>query len=378
MNQRLFNRSIEIILENQSRWGSYIASPEFPNYHYCWLRDGSFTAHAMDCVGQHASAESFFRWVDMVINRYAAKVDELEQSLKKGSDVGKDAILHTRFTLDGFEGAVDATWGNFQIDGYGTWLWALAEHVRRTGNYALLDELNASIKTTLRYLALTWKMPNYDCWEEHPAYLHPYSLACVFGGLNEMAALQKEGRLADMPMEIGRLASEVQQFILEYGVVSGRFVKHIWPPRGGEPAKPMAHSGVDASLLGMVYPFKVLDAHDPLMIATIREIMEKLYRPEGGVYRYRADVYYGGGEWILLTAWLAIHNLRLGKRDLAILMMSWIEDQADAHGNFPEQVSDHVLAPAHFEPWVQKWGPVAKPLLWSHAMYLILCQELQE
>jgi GH15 family glucan-1,4-alpha-glucosidase len=106
--------------------------------------------------------------------------------------------------------------------------------------------------------------------------------------------------------------------------------------------------------------------------------MEKLYRPEGGVYRYRADVYYGGGEWILLTAWLAIHNLRLGKRDLAILMMSWIEDQADAHGNFPEQVSDHVLAPAHFEPWVQKWGPVAKPLLWSHAMYLILCQELQE
>jgi GH15 family glucan-1,4-alpha-glucosidase len=378
MNQQLFRKSIDVILENQSQWGSYIASPEFPNYHYCWLRDGSFIAHAMDCVGQHASAESFFRWVDLVIRRYAAKVDELERSLKEGTDAGKDAILHTRFTMDGFEGTVDATWGNFQIDGYGTWLWALAEHVRGTGNYALLDELSSSIKVTLRYLALTWKMPNYDCWEEHPAYLHPYSLACVYGGLNEMALLQKEGKIHGVEMDLAVLAAEVQKFILDFGVVNGRFVKHIWPPRGDEPAKPMAKSAVDSSLLGMAYPFKVLDPHDPLMTATTKEIMEKLYRPEGGVYRYRADVYYGGGEWILLTAWLAIHNLRLGKRDLAILMMTWIEDQADARGYLPEQVNDHVLAPAQFEPWLQKWGPVAKPLLWSHAMYLILYQSLKE
>jgi len=280
--------------------------------------------------------------------------------------------------MDGFEGTEDTTWGNFQIDGYGTWLWALAEHVRRTANYTLLDEMKESIKTTLRYLALTWKVPNYDCWEEHPEYLHPYSLACVFGGLDEMSLLQEEGKLPWIDTEIRTLATEVQKFILDYGVASGRFVKHIWPPQGDAPAKPMARSTVDASLIGMAYPFKVLDAHDPLMISTTQEIMEKLYRPEGGVYRYRQDVYYGGGEWILLTAWLAIHNLRLGKRDLAIMMMTWIEAQADARGNLPEQVSDHLLAPSHYESWVQKWGPVAKPLLWSHAMYLILCQELQE
>ena len=374
----LYRLSIDVIKQNQSNTGAFIACPNFPNYHYCWLRDGSFIAHAMDCVGQHHSAESFSRWVDLVIGRYAAKVDELERSLKEGTDAGKDAILHTRFTMDGFEGTVDATWGNFQIDGYGTWLWALAEHVRMTGNFALLDELSLSIKVTLRYLALTWKMPNYDCWEEHPAYLHPYSLACVYGGLNEMALLQKEGKIHGVEMDLESLAAEVQKFILDFGVVAGRIVKHIWPPRGDEPAKPMAKSAVDSSLLGMAYPFKVLDPHDPLMTATTKEIMEKLYRPEGGVYRYRADVYYGGGEWILLTAWLAIHNLRLGKRDLAILMMTWIEDQADALGNFPEQVNDHVLAPSHFEPWVQKWGPVAKPLLWSHAMYLILYQSLKE
>lgn len=378
MSHALYQKSIDIIINNQSKWGSYIASPEFPNYHYCWLRDGSFIANSMDGVGKFASAEAFFHWVDRAIRRYASKVDELERCMREGIDTGKDVILHTRFTLDGFEGTTDNTWGNFQIDGYGTWLWALAQHVRKTGNYALLNEFRDSIKITVRYLALTWKLPNYDCWEEHPEYLHPYSLASVFGGLNEMALLVKEGRLPELGLDPGRLAKEIQEFILCYGIAGGRCIKHIWPPRGEEPAKPVEKSAVDASLLGMTYPFNVLEPHDPLMVATVAEIDAKLHRRDGGVYRYGADVYYGGGEWILLTAWFGIHNLRLGKRDLAIKMMMWIEEQADKQGNLPEQVSDHLLAPVHYDTWRQKWGPVASPLLWSHAMYLILYRELQE
>jgi NHL repeat/Glycosyl hydrolases family 15 len=48
----LYQRSILIILQNQSPSGAYIASPNFPTYAYCWLRDGSFIAHAMDRTGQ--------------------------------------------------------------------------------------------------------------------------------------------------------------------------------------------------------------------------------------------------------------------------------------------------------------------------------------
>ena len=43
-----------------------------------------------------------------------------------------------------------------------------------------------------------------------------------------------------------------------------------------------------------------------------------------------------------------------------------------ADGHLPEQVSDRPLSPAHVQPWVARWGPIARPLLWSHAMYLIL------
>jgi hypothetical protein len=40
----LYQHSIDLILANQHADGAYIASPAFPTYHYCWLRDGSFVA----------------------------------------------------------------------------------------------------------------------------------------------------------------------------------------------------------------------------------------------------------------------------------------------------------------------------------------------
>ena len=41
------------------------------------------------------------------------------------------------------------------------------------------------------------------------------------------------------------------------------------------------------------------------------------------------------------------------------------------NGDMPEQVTDASQDPSMVAPWVQRWGAVATPLLWSHAMYLI-------
>ncbi len=378
MNHRLYSRSIEIILENQSIWGSYIASPSFPTYHYCWLRDSSYIAYAMDLVGQHESAQAYFRWVGNTINRYAKKVNVIEKKIGAGKEIGRDEVLHTRYTLDGHEGVIDNTWGNFQIDGYGSWLWALSEHVRRTGNYELLNELEASINTTIQFLRLTWKIPNYDCWEEHPEYIHPYSLACVYGGLNSINSLINEGHFRAKETNLEQLCSEVRDFIKSSSVVDGRLIKYLFPPQGKEAAKPVLNSGVDANLLGMAFPNRVFASDDPIMVATVKEIESKLLRKDGGVYRFQADVYFGGGEWILLTAWLGYHFAETGQKEKAAKLLGWIEAQADSDLNLPEQVSGSVLFPDHYQPWVNKWGPIANPLLWSHAMYLILYTRLQE
>jgi hypothetical protein len=38
----------------------------------------------------------------------------------------------------------------------------------------------------------------------------------------------------------------------------------------------------------------------------------------------------------------------------------------------PEQVNSVMLAPAHYDRWVKLRGPIASPLLWTHAKYLIV------
>jgi len=377
MNHNLYTASIQLIKDNQSTWGSYVASPAFPTYRFCWLRDGSFTAHAMDIAGEFASAAAFFRWVGRTICKYGGKVEDMRRKLAAGTPIGKDDALHTRFSLDGSEVYVDDTWGNFQIDGYGTWVWALAEHVRLSGDTSLVQEMAEPLHITLEYLKLAWRLPNYDCWEEHPEYLHPHSLGSVYAGFRAAASLERDGLLPPMPLDAGQIADEVKDFILKYGVEDGRLVKHICPGGEGLAPAPVAHSGVDASLTGLAVPYGVLPPGDPLLEATLQAVEDDLHRASGGVYRFRSDVYYGGGEWVLLAGWLGWCDARRGRIEQARELCAWMESCADASGFLPEQVSEHLLAPEHYRPWVEKWGEIAKPLLWSHAMYIILVNAIR-
>jgi len=39
-------------------------------------------------------------------------------------------------------------------------------------------------------------------------------------------------------------------------------------------------------------------------------------------------------------------------------------------------VDDHLLDPTHVAEWLERWGTVATPLLWSHAMFVRLAVEI--
>lgn len=371
-------RNVEVILQNQHPSGAYIASPSFSNYHYCWLRDGSYIAYAMDLAGETKSADAFFRWVGTTIQRYAKKVDEIETRVKSGRGIDPKQVLNTRFTLEGFEEDADSGWGNFQIDGYGTWLWALSEHIRLTGDKTLVRQLAEAINTTLRYLSLVWQHPNYDCWEEHPEFIHPYSLATVYGGACAADWLVKGGWLDSTVVDASTLAAQVKTFIDRYAVVNGKLVKHLRPANQKSSVSPVSESSVDASLIGAFIPYAVYPLDSPVASETLAAIEKELHRENGGVYRYKTDVYYGGGEWILLSAWLGWASARKGKLVEARSLLKWIESCADERGWLPEQVSGHCLIPAETQPWIDRWGPIATPLLWSHAMAIILEDEISK
>ena len=96
------------------------------------------------------------------------------------------------------------------------------------------------------------------------------------------------------------------------------------------------------------------------------------------MHRYRRDTFYGGGEWVVLTGFLGWCYARLGRAADARRCLGWMARQADADGSLPEQVTAHVYAPEMLPVWERRWGSIARPLLWSHALYLILADELDE
>jgi len=355
----LYQRSIQIILENQSVGGAYIASPNFPTYRYCWFRDGSFTAYAMDLAGQHESAWRFHDWVAERVNERKALILNGLAKARAGDRLTEAEILHTRYHLDGMDGE-PGEWPNFQLDGFGTWLWALNEHRKQCPDRKLSKAMLDASHLVADYLSELWSLPCYDCWEEFPDQVHPHTLAAIYGGLRAHAELA--GR------DHSQVTDTIRKRLLAGAELSGHFVKFS------------GSSAVDASLLGLSVPYGVVSPHDPLMLRTV-EHMEATILRDGGLHRYAEDSYYGGGAWMLLTAWLGWYytDLAAKRPDLAPdlqqkiqVCQHWVETRAGTDLCLPEQVAENLNAPDYYPVWVERWGEIASPLLWSHANYIIM------
>lgn len=352
----LIERSIEIIRAGQSPSGAYIACASFSQYGYSWLRDGTWIAHAMATAGQPDSAEAFYRWAARTLLSHGDKIESLLAKLERGEIPAEVDYLPTRFTVDGAIGRDD--WTEFQLDGYGAWLWGAAQFC--TARPALWKALRPAVALTVRYLAALWRSPNYDCWEEHREQIHTATLAAIYGGLTAVGEV-------DAAIVPGGLPEEIRAYIFENCIApDGHFMKFVGNPE------------VDASLLWVAVPYGVVSVSDARFQATLAKIERDIVRPDGGVYRYKDDTYFGGGEWLLLAAWLGWVYAELGRVDDARRMKTWVEAQALLGGEMPEQVGVNTLDNTFLQPWIDRWGESACPLLWSHAMWLILDERLKE
>ncbi len=354
----LARRSIELISANQAATGAYVASPNFRVYRYSWLRDGAFIADAMSRAGQSDSATAFFAWCRDIIEVRSETIDALVRRRREGQQIALADFLHTRFTLDGRD--ADEEWWNHQLDGYGAWLWALGAHAARDGGRLRRREFSSAVEATARYLLSFWDHPCYDCWEENADQVHVATLAAIHAGLR--AAADWPGVADEVQREAQAALPAIDRRVRAEGVRDGRLVKWL----GG--------SDLDASLLFCALPYGLLAPDDPLMRATVEGLSAELAHV--GVHRHTDDTYFGGGEWLLLAAVLGSYLAAIGKTDAARVQLEWVAAQADADGNLPEQVSQHLLHPEAYDGWVERWGAVATPLVWSHAMYLNLHTEL--
>ena len=327
-----------------------MASPDFAQYHYCWLRDSSFCAYALDLAGEHDASSRYHAWVNVAVGGISDLIEGVIASHERGETLNPVHMPPARFALDGSTVADD--WPNFQIDGYGTWLWSLGQHLDLTGRTSVPAELLNSVNRVARYLAALALSPCYDVWEENGDAQHTSTLACVYGGL--MTA----GRLLGDSHYLA-VAETVQRQVTESASRVGYYVKSS------------ANDDVDASSLWLTAPFGLIEASDEYFAKTVALIEDRLSL-DGGIRRYVADVYFGSGAWPVLTASLGWHFVGLGEFAKAEQCRDWIARHFDGDGLLGEQFGGEQRDRAHYEEWVQRWGPPARDLTWSHAMYVVL------
>lgn len=250
--------------------------------------------------------------------------------------------------------------GKFQPDQTGTILFAIWHHYQSDLEKALKFE-NLIVKAA-DGLSDKWDNDHFntvtnDLWEERLTFPDlnenfTYSLAACIKGLecaNEIIPNKKWSAVAKQMRER-----------VEKHFVDGYFVRSYGK---------LIDKSIDASMLGLIYPFGIYEAKDPKVISTVKEIEKRLVI-NGGVHRYEFDEYdgwmyeemhrkKGAGAWPLLNFWMSIYYSIKGDRDNAERYYIWVLDRVNEKGYIPEQMFENEIQIS------------VCPLAWSHSMFII-------
>ena len=315
------------------------------DYRFVWPRDASFVCVAAQRIGLKIQ-EPFFKWL-----------------ADRPEGFKKESLLFQNYVPNGKRYA-----SNFQPDQAGTCLWAIYEYFKNDLSKALKYE--ALIRRLADGLSNDWQGKYFfhhsvDLWEEGARRTssvyknnHTYSLAACAKGLELASQIIKNDNWL-------KKAKQMRERIdFNYDEKAGRFLRNK--------GEGVADYNVDASLLGLVWPFEIIKPDDPRMLNTVKKMQEEIVIL-GGVHRYENDYYdgegsgeEGGGAWPLLNFWLAIYYVLIGKRKEAEKYFDWVLKRLDkdGYGDFiPEQIFEDNRRGVY-------------PLAWSHAMFIFAVEKL--
>ncbi|MCK5342528.1 MAG: glycoside hydrolase family 15 protein, partial [Candidatus Heimdallarchaeota archaeon] len=310
--------------------------PTAKHYFYVWPRDASYVCIAADIAGIRDVQENFFNWC-----------------LKRAECFNDTGLFFEKYYVNGLKAS-----SGFQPDQNGAVLFAIWHHYRKDLKKAC--EFESLITKAANGLCDRWKNDHFDIvsndiWEER----------FVFPDLNEnfthsLAACIKGLECANeiIPNKYWLSVAKQMRERIEKHFVDGFFVRSY-----GE----LIDKSIDASMLGIVYPFGIYDANNPMVISTVNEFEKKLVI-KGGMHRYEFDEYdgwmynelhrkKGAGAWPLLNFWMSVYYSIKGDKNNAEKYYQWVLDRTD--GYIPEQIFENEIQVS------------VCPLVWSHAMFII-------
>jgi GH15 family glucan-1,4-alpha-glucosidase len=306
------------------------------DYRYAWVRDASFTMHALWVAACPDEADKFF---DFMASAAATELDGSDLQIVFGVGGERDLTERELPHLRGWRNSAPVrvgndAWRQRQLDAYGELLDALAR---------LPDQSDRMSDTTRRFLvgladaaAQRWRDPDQGIWEVRGEPQHfVYSKVMCWVALDRAVALAKRLDAKDRVGAWTDARDELAAVIAREG----------WNERVGAFTQSFGSDVLDASAL--VLPIVgFLPANDERVRATVDAVVEHLTDPRGLVYRYRTDDGFSGdeGTFLLCTFWLAEALARGGDHERATEVFERAIARANDVGLLAEEVDPRTGA----------------------------------
>ena len=341
------------------------------DYRLSWLRDSQFVLTALMHRGYFGEAHDFFHFLKEASR---GPVDELQILYGiRGERIQSERLLSY---LDGYRGSKPVRVGNAagaqkQLDVYGELLncmYAYSNIAAKPDQKPHAEELWSMVGPFADFVVRHWREPDNGIWESRGGQRHfVHSKAMCWVALDRAIKLSS----------IMGMSDGVSAWRKERDTILDSVLTEGFSPEAGAFVQSYGSRMLDASVLRLPI-HGMIDAADPRMLSTIRQIERQLVK-NGLVYRY-VDIgdNISGDEatFTTCTFWLINNYILLGRlqeaKELFEHVLSFqntlqlfaeeIEPATrEQLGNFPQALTHVALmsSAGHFEA-TQKSGPPLK------------------
>ncbi|ARM75607.1 alpha,alpha-trehalase TreH1 [Acidianus manzaensis] len=273
------------------------------DYRFAWVRDSSIIADALISAGYSNEARRIIEFLSRMVS-FTTKPFMYPLYGVDGSVPPKEIEIPW---LSGYANSKPIRVGNaaaaqLQLDLEGFFLDAMYKYYRATGDENYIKAHLDVIEYIADWVSENWKLKDVGIWEERGVQEH-----FIHSKVMMWVALDRAGKLLnaiDMENPWKDARHELKEWIMDNGVVNGKFVKKV----GSEE--------VDSSLLALpIYGF--IEPNNEIFLNTLKQIETDLM-DHGLVKRYKRD-FLGEAKYpfTLTSLWLARVYAMLGRFDEA-------------------------------------------------------------
>ena len=304
------------------------------DYRYTWIRDGSFSIHALLGLGYAEEAAAFGGWLK----------DRAQEQAGSGSgplkimyrvDGSSDLVEETLDHFEGWRGSRPVRIGNgaadqLQLDIYGEA--ADAIFLADSNGIQPAHQGWTALSSIIDWLCEHWDQPDEGIWETRGGRKN-----FTYGRFQAWVALDRAIRLATRRGRPGNVA----RWIAERDAVYRQIMERGWNPELGAFTQHYDTEVLDSSLLMM--PLQGFIApRDPMWLSTLAAMDRELVS-DSLVYRYNPAASPDGlagdeGTFSLCTFWYVDALARAGRLEEARLTFEKMHTYANHLGLYSEEI----------------------------------------